>query len=385
MVGKGLHGSLDWVAPERDISTADLGARLASAPGFAEARAAAERAGVDAYLVGGAVRDALLGRPVTNLDLVVDGDQEALVRALGGDATMHDRFATAIVRVDGSELDVARARAETYPEPGALPVVRPAGLGEDLERRDFTINAIAVALTAPEEPIDPLGGLADLRAGRLRVLHDRSFIDDPTRALRAARYAARLGFEVEPHTLDLLRATDLAAVSRERVAAELGKLAAERHARAGFELLASWGLLELPGGAGELIDRVGELLERPEWAELAARPAAVLAAVRAVPAEAHELARAAPASPSAAVATARGRSGVELVLARALGAEWLDDYVGRWRDVTLEISGEDLIAAGVPEGPAVGTGLAAALRAKLDGETEGREDELRIALEAARA
>jgi tRNA nucleotidyltransferase (CCA-adding enzyme) len=85
------------------------------------------------------------------------------------------------------------------------------------------------------------------------------------------------------------------------------------------------------------------------------------------------------------VAAARGRTGVELALARALGAEWLDEYVGGWRDVELEITGEDLIAAGVPEGPALGAGLAAALRAKLDGETAGRDDELRIALEAARS
>ncbi len=95
------------------------------------------------------------------------------------------------------------------------------------------------------------------------------------------------------------------------------------------------------------------------------------------------LAHAEPGSPSAAVAAARGRDGVDLVLARALGAEWLDEYVARWREVELEINGEDLIAAGVSEGPAVGRGLAAALRAKLDGEAPSREDELRIALRAA--
>ena len=98
---------------------------------------------------------------------------------------------------------------------------------------------------------------------------------------------------------------------------------------------------------------------------------------------AHELAALEPRSPSAGVAAARGHSGVELVLARALGGEWLDRYLAEWRDVALEISGEDLIAAGVGEGPAVGRGLAAALRAKLDGEAPTRDDELRIALDAA--
>ena len=369
---------------QRNKLSGDLAGAIGPAPLPATLRDAAERAGAGLYIVGGAVRDALLGRELTNVDLVVDGDHEPVVEALGGEATVHDRFATATVRLGGRDIDVARARSETYPQPGALPVVEPAALAEDLSRRDFTINAMAVGFDAPNEVIDPLGGLEDLHAGLLRVLHDDSFTDDPTRALRAARYAARLGFEVEPHTLALLRATDLGTVSRDRVAAELGKLAAEPNARAGFELLAGWGLLELPPGAGELIDAIDAVLGQPQWADVAARPAAILAAVRGVPGAAHELADAHPGSASAAVALARGRPGVELVLGRALGAKWLDDYVGRWRDVALEISGEDLIAAGVAEGPAVGRGLAAALRAKLDGEAADREAELRIALDAAR-
>ena len=154
-------------------------------------------------------------------------------------------------------------------------------LGQDLERRDFTVNAIAVAVADPGLPIDPLGGLDDLAAGALRVMHDGSFADDPTRALRAARYAARLGFEPEPRTLELLRATDFATVSADRVATELAKLAAEDDPRAGFELLDRWGLVALGAGAGPLIDAAIRVLERPAWDGVATRAATVLAAARA--------------------------------------------------------------------------------------------------------
>ncbi len=371
------------VATTHEISTDGLGARVAALPGFAAARAAAERVGVQAYLVGGAVRDTLLGRPALQLDLVVEGDQGLLVEALGGPAQIYDRFETATVRTASGEVDVARARAESYPRPGALPEVRPATIAEDLDRRDFTVNALAVPLADPDRLVDPHRGVDDLGAGVLRILHDRSFVDDPTRALRAARYAARLGLEPEPRTMALLRETDLNTVSRDRVVGELAKLAEEDDPRAGFELLGAWGLVPLGPGAGELIEAVAALLSRPPWQGIASRPQAVIAAIGGVDGPTAELAGTSPGSPSAAVAIARGRSGVELVVARAAGAAWLDEYVERWRDVRLAITGEDLLAAGVPEGPRVGRGLDAALRAKLDGETAGRDDELRIALAAS--
>ena len=384
MVGKRLRAACrQIVATTREISTDGLGARVGALPGFAAARTAAERAGAPAYLVGGAVRDTLLGRPALQLDLVVEGDQGALVEALGGPALIYDRFETATVRAAFGEVDVARARAETYPYPGALPEVRRASIGEDLDRRDFTVNALAVPLADPGSLLDPHGGVADLAAGVLRVLHDASFVDDPTRALRAARYAGRLDLEPDPHTMDLLRRTDLGTVSRDRVAAELARLASEQRPRRGFELLDEWGLVPLGPGAAELIEGLVELLADPPWHEVAPRAQAVVAALSGLTGDAAELAAASPRSPSAAVAAARGRSGVELAIARASGADWLDDYVERWRDVRLEIGGEDLLAAGVPEGPRVGRGLTAALRAKLDGETGGRDDELRIALDAA--
>jgi tRNA nucleotidyltransferase (CCA-adding enzyme) len=343
-------------------------------------------AGEPVHLVGGAVRDLLLGRGRADIDLVVEGDAAALAKRLGADPVSHERFATAKARLDGHEVDIATARAETYAHPGALPEVEPAvGIEADLARRDFTINAMAIPLRGELELIDPFDGRADLEAGRLRVLHGRSFEDDPTRAIRAARYAARFGFELEPGTAALLREADLGTVSADRRQGELLRLAAEREAARGFQLLARWGLIEPREGGVELAAQVGELLGSPPWGEVAPRDRAVFAAALGAAGGEEELAAARPERPSQAVELARGRDPVELVLARALGAKWLDRYIAEWRSVALEIDGEDLIAAGVAPGPALGRGLREALRSKLDGEVEGREQELATALAAARA
>jgi tRNA nucleotidyltransferase (CCA-adding enzyme) len=368
---------------EPKIAPEQLGERLAALPGIERLRAAA--ADLPAYLVGGAVRDLLLGRDRADMDVAVEGDVAELARRLGGEVRRHERFATAAVLLDGLEVDLAATRSETYPRPGALPEVRPASLAADLARRDFTVNAVAVPLAGHPELIDPHRGLEDLQRGQLRVLHLGSFEDDPTRALRAARYAARYGFTLERGTAELCRRTDLSTVSRDRTDAELRKLAAEPEAGRAFELLAEWGVLDLEPDAVALARAVGELTAAEPWREVVPRADAVLAAAlgRGV-GEARELASTEPARPSEAVERARGRTGVELVLARALGAEWLERYVAEWRGVRLEIDGKDLIEQGVREGPAVGRGLAEALRAKLDGEVHGREEELHAALAAAR-
>jgi tRNA nucleotidyltransferase (CCA-adding enzyme) len=217
----------------------------------------------------------------------------------------------------------------------------------------------------------------------LRILHPASFDDDPTRALRAARYAARFGFALESETEALLRKADLETVSADRRRAELLRLAAEPEAARGFSLLVQWGLVEPRQNGPQIAERVAELLSSPPWQSLVEAPAAILAAALGPVGGEEELARLVPASPSAAVAAASGRDSVQLVLARALGAEWLDRYQLEWRSVALEIDGADLIEAGIAEGPAVGRGLGEALRQKLDGDIEGREEELRVALLAA--
>jgi tRNA nucleotidyltransferase (CCA-adding enzyme) len=235
-----------------------------------------------------------------------------------------------------------------------------------------------------ETLIDPHGGRADLEGGVLRILHRHSFVDDPTRALRAARYAARYGLVPEPETDALLRAADLATVSADRRDADLLRLAAEPNAPKGFAMLAGWGLIEPRRGGLELVARVAELLSAPPWRDVAPSGPAVLAAALGPPGREEELAAAQPGRPSKAVELAAHSDPVALVLARALGAEWLDRYILEWRGVKLEIDGDDLIAAGIPQGPAVGRGLNEALRRKLDGEVAGRAAELEVALAVAR-
>jgi len=376
------------VSAEREIDPARLEGRLDSLEGLDLVRDAAR--GRPAYLVGGAVRDLLLGESSPDLDIALEEDIGPFVEALGGEATQYERFETASVVLGEMEVDVARTRAEAYPSPGELPDVRPSALGDDLARRDFTINAMAVPLEAPSELIDPHGGLEDLRAGGLRVLHELSFMDDPTRALRAARYAARLGLELEPGTERLLRAADLSTVSEDRVTAELAQIAGEERPSEALGLIDEWGLLEL--GKGPRLAAALERLfaERPEWSEFADRQVAILLAVapsdhpRQLRRRAAKLASVVPDSPAQRWHLADGHAPGVLALARAAGASWLDDYVTRLRHVELEIWGYDLLEAGIPEGPAIGRGLDAAFAARLNGEIFTREEEFRVALEAAR-
>ncbi len=351
---------------------------------YPELAAVATAAPDPVYLVGGAVRDLLLGRGRADIDLVVEGDPAALAAALGTEpVAAHSRFGTLKVDLDGHEVDIAAARRESYVRPGALPTVElGAPIRTDLARRDFTLNAMAVALAEPRELIDPYDGQADLEAGVLRVIHAGSFVDDPTRAIRAARYAARFGFGIEPETRELLRATDLETVTPERRGGELRKLAEEESAVRGLELLAGWGLIE-PREGGEsfaLARDVNRLMAAPPWSEEADRAGAILAAALGPWDDA--LAREVPSTPSEGVRLARGHDPIELVLARAAGAAWLEDWL-RWREVRLEITGTDLTAAGLT-GPAVGEALERALTAKLDGNAPTRADELHQALEPPR-
>ncbi|HET7509021.1 MAG TPA: hypothetical protein VFJ65_02105 [Solirubrobacterales bacterium] len=335
------------------------------------------------YVVGGAVRDLLLGRARADLDLAVVGDPVALAECLGSAVIEHARFGTAKLELDGHEVDIATARTEAYPYPGALPVIEPAAtIEEDLGRRDFTVNAMAVPLEGPRL-IDPHGGREDLERALLRVLHDRSFVDDPTRAIRAARYGARFRFVLEPDTERLLRKADLTTVSADRRRAELERLAAEETAREGFELLAEWGVIDLRPDGLKLLEAVDELLRSPHWAELVPRERALVAAALGPPGAEEVLASMWKPRPGEGVEMAERRDPVELILARAMGADWLDRYLTGWRQVELEIDGDDLIAAGIEQGPAIGRGLQAARLQKLEGEIDGRDEELATALAAA--
>ena len=374
------------------------------------------------HLVGGAVRDLLLGRDPVDLDLVVEGDAPAvaaeLAARLGGRHIVHPRFGTATVRSDALTFDLVTARAERYPEPGALPEVRAGTLAEDLARRDFTINAIAMALEeARRGELEQFpGALDDLAAGAVRVLHPGSFRDDPTRLVRAARYAGRLGFALEPGTEELARAAiaagALSTVSGPRVRDELLDALGEPAAGRVLGLLADLGLDAALGlrARPDLVEAAWELVPPEARRDLLALAACALEVpdaelrdrldalgltagerglVLATAAGAPELARRLGGwtGPDSELAAAVGAAPAEAVaLAGALGAEpaarrWLEEL----RHVGLEITGADLVAAGVPEGPAVGRGLRAALAHRLDGEAQGRDAQLAAALAAARA
>jgi tRNA nucleotidyltransferase (CCA-adding enzyme) len=375
-----------------------------------------------AWLVGGAVRDLMLGAASVDLDVAIEGDARAvareLARRLGGEAREHERFGTATVRADDLAVDLASTRKETYSQPGALPDVEPAPLDDDLARRDFTVNAMAAALPSGELR-DPHGGRADLESGVIRVLHPGSFTDDPTRLLRAVRYESRLGFRMDPETERLAReaiAGDaLATVSGARIRDELLDLLEEGAVAASVGRMADLGLdralspllgdarpedvaaaadaAEARGGARRFAALAAMIAPDPEdlagWIDdlnlRAEDRDAVLHAARKGPQLVRSLE---PALPDSAV---HGFLHCELPetlgVAVALGArqEPIDRYLERLSEVRLEITGDDLRAAGIPEGPAIGRALRETLKRKLDGEVGGREAELDLALAIARA
>jgi tRNA nucleotidyltransferase/poly(A) polymerase len=219
---------------------------------FEAAVAAAGDTGVDLYTAGGPVRDLLLGIPFVDIDLVVEhegeGFADSLAGRLGGRVQSFPRFLTWRVDIgDGTPIDITTARTEIYRQPGALPSVAASTIHQDLFRRDFAANAVALNLLSGET-IDPAGGIADIREGILRVLHPRSFIDDPTRMLRGIRIATRLRFSFDADTAKLIsRSAEMAAlttISRERVWREILIAIADSEPAETLIALRRWGLLD---------------------------------------------------------------------------------------------------------------------------------------------
>ena len=173
----------------------------------------AEELGFNAYLVGGSVRDLLRGEENLDLDIVIEGDGIAFARAFGeklhAKVRTHQKFGTAQIFADRTKLDVATARTEYYESPASLPKVETSSIKKDLYRRDFTINTLAVKLNLRDFGllIDFFGGQRDLREKSIRVLHNLSFVEDPTRAFRAIRFAERFGFKISKHTENLIKST----------------------------------------------------------------------------------------------------------------------------------------------------------------------------------
>ena len=197
----------------------------------------AQSQGQGLYLVGGVVRDLFLGRTNLDLDLVVEGDAinlaHQLISITQGKIVTHPRFGTAKLQWDEWSVDLATARSETYAKPGALPTVKPGSIRDDLFRRDFTINTMAIELNPDRygELLDLYGGRNDLAHKLVRVLHEKSFIDDATRIWRALRYEQRLSFQLEPATLELLKRDIhwLDRISGDRVRHELELILKEEY------------------------------------------------------------------------------------------------------------------------------------------------------------
>jgi len=240
--------------------------------------AQAARQNMPAYLVGGFVRDLLLERPSQDFDIVIEGDAiqiaNALVQTLGGNLRAHSRFGTAQWQPHSpnqNHIDLITARSETYAHPAALPNVQKSDLGQDLARRDFTINTLALRLEEAHfgELLDPFGGQSDLQKGLVRVLHPLSFTDDPTRILRAIRYEQRYGFCLEENTLRQLQETRplLKRLSAERLRHELDLILREAQAPASLQRMQALSLLEeispaLPWDA-DLQTRLESALRQP--------------------------------------------------------------------------------------------------------------------------
>ena len=374
--------------------------------------------GLRLYLVGGAVRDLLLGRPSLDLDLVVEGDALALLPDLGwqGRLRRFPTFGTAKLLGEGWSLDLASARRESYPQPGALPRVGPGTLQDDLFRRDFAINALAVDLSPPSLGglVDPFGGRQDLEKGLIRVLHERSFQDDATRILRAIKYAARFGFRLEARTRKLILRDKgyLETISGERLRRELVLILEEDMPERALALAGRLGIMgEIsPGLAGDgWLGRKFSLARRQVWAS----PEVYLAllAYRMAPEEARAfLSRLHfPRAQARAIEDIQALKAQEKVLAPPRLAPYqvcrlLAGYSGpavqalalaspearirrrarlfweEWRYVKCSLGGEDLLGMGVEAGPRVGEYLRRLLEARLDGVVGDRAGEEELVL-----
>jgi tRNA nucleotidyltransferase (CCA-adding enzyme) len=380
----------------------------------------AEEEGRALYLVGGGVRDVVLRRGQVDIDLVGEGsvvslgEKAALV--LGGRCVEHRAFGTVTVEGRDFRLDLAMARAEKYTRPGALPKVRPASIGEDLARRDFTMNAMALALCGRQrgQLLDPFDGMGDIAGGRVCVLHNRSFIDDATRILRAVRYEARFSFGIGKKTLALLK-RDLAyldTISGARVRHELLRLLAEERPEKGFLRCQELGVLAAIHGALSFDDELAVAFRRARRAGRAAQQPEVylgLLGTRLSPADAEAVAlrlalskRQRQALEGAADLAqllpwlSRGDlrpsqvierlepyplTAVEacaLAVGQSRAKRMLGRYLRKWRYVQPSLDGRALGRLGVVRGPVMSDVLRLLKAARLNGEVRSREEEVEL-------
>ncbi len=394
---------------------------------------AAERQ-TPAHLVGGCTRDLALGRPNLDLDVVVEGDAidlaQALAAELGGKTAAHDEFQTATLTVGELRLDLAMARRETYERPGALPRVEPGSLREDAARRDFAVNALLLDLHPDRlgELTDFVDGLADLHNRRLRVLHGLSFVEDPTRLLRAVRFAKRFDFQLDEASQRLFRAAAdrgfLELVDGRRIAKELGLIFAEERPQPPLEALFREGLfahlalpVEFTAEFAHLLNRVARIvlwrrkfatdidaneadiwlagvayLLRPnlkrEFYERLSLPAPAIERLLALPAAARQLVDDVGDEYKPTISRLAGMIRERPLEAALLATAVADDdgpfravtdYLQAWVRIKPQITGDDLLALGVAPGPIFREILAKIRDARLDGRVVTKHDELALA------
>jgi tRNA nucleotidyltransferase (CCA-adding enzyme) len=378
----------------------------------------ADEHGHTLYLVGGGLRDLVLGRRQADIDLVGESRIVSLAEraaiALGGRWVKHRAFGTVTVEGPGLRLDLAMARAEKYARPGALPKVRPASISDDLARRDFSINAMALALCGRQrgQLLDPFDGMSDIAGGLVRVLHDRSFIDDATRILRAVRYETRFSFAIEEKTLALLRRDlpYLDTISGARLRHELLRLLAEDEPEKGLLRCQELGVLAAVHKALRFDDGLAMAFRRarqagqaspqpelylallgtrlsPDDAEAVALRLALSKRQQQALQGAAELAQLLPwlsqadVRPSQVVERLKPYplSAVQawvLVASQPAARQTLAHYLKQWRYVKPSLDGRALERLGVVRGPGMGAVLRLLKAARLDGQASSRQEEV---------
>jgi len=378
------------------------------------------RHGQRLYLVGGWVRDALLGLPGSDLDLVLEGDGPALALQLAQDIgvrpDLYPRFKTAALHFEGFTIDIATARQETYPSPGSLPVVEQGSLQNDLKRRDFSINSMAAEVHQGfiGPLIDPLGGYSDLKQGFIRILHPASFQDDATRILRAVRYEQRFDFKLEPATLDCLDRDRryLNTISADRLFYEFECILSERIPEKVLARASDLSVLDTisPGLVFENRHRQwfasARRINRPEMPGLASylalmcleQPTEAVSSfikrlnlppsISKVVLQAYSIRQLFPKLASDlcpsdvfCLLKAYQPESIRICLASSPPVavrKTLLRYLNKWQFVKPLLNGDDLIQTGVRPGPQTGMFLRRLRDARLNGYSHSRRDELEL-------
>jgi tRNA nucleotidyltransferase (CCA-adding enzyme) len=382
----------------------------------------AAKRGQRVYLVGGVVRDLLLGYPNFDLDLVVEGDAVKLAQQVAETSQAkllaHHRFGTAKLKYENFTLDLATARKETYAKPGALPAVTPGTLKDDLIRRDFSINAMAISLASNDygELVDPYQGTNDLEHCLIRILHPESFTDDATRILRAIRYEQRLCFELEAQTAELLKRDIpmLDTISGDRIRHELELIFKEKQPEFAVRRLGELGVLPRISpflkGDGRIVEKFDKArrLKKPtqlpslyfclliysfserELEQFLARLNISAKLSRAMRDTLHlktrlSLLDKSPLKPSEIYYLLRECDPLA-VQANSIASDssivhrHLQLYLTKLRYVRTSLDGEELKRLGISAGPEMGKILQILHKAKLDGDVRTRADEKKLAL-----